>query len=101
MLGCPGWIPPAHVAFLPSLPPPSAHPTSLGEQEVMAKPPQQERHLHGCGSGADGLGWFSGVAGIPTGVAGIPTSVTFIAVPVYLIMQLWTSYIRVCVSVCR
>lgn len=58
------------------------------------QPPAGERLLHGCGFDADGLGLFSGVAGIST-------SVTCIAVPVYLIMQLWSSYICVCVSVCR
>lgn len=56
--------------------------------------PAGERHLHSSGFDANGLGSFSGVAGIST-------SVTCIAVPVYLIMQLWSSYKCVCVSVCR
>lgn len=80
-----------------SAPAPSAHPTSLGQQEGMASllpSPSGERHPHGCGFRADRLGSFSGVAGIPT-------SVTCIAVPVYLIMQLWSSYMCVCVSVWR
>ena len=59
----------------------------------LLRSPAGERHLHGCGFNAVRFGSFAGVSVLYT-------SVSFIAVPVYLIMQLCFSYICVCVYVC-